>query len=97
MVAWGRSADPDGIDNRIYYQINALKSEDPNTNFPESAWVLAQEVGASGTELNHDIRFHAGIKADANETYIFGIRAIDEMGRISEVAETAPHKMAVFP
>lgn len=86
IVGWNPvSTDPDGIDREIAYEVNRATST--AERFFDNTWVrFTRNVpGAKGPAY-----FYTPVTALPGETYIFGIRAVDEFGYVSAVATTAP-------
>ncbi len=71
-ISWSTSTDLDSLDSKIIYEYNITNLSD----FHESEWVQA----GSNTSLSYPVSF-------PNE-YKIGIRAVDDMGLMSDVAST---------
>lgn len=90
VLSWDRVADSDGRDARVRYEVNiTLASTSSPPVFLDQNWASALEVGYQGVEPNHNMRFHAAAIADRGSAYVFGVRARDEMGAVSDVATSS--------
>ncbi len=91
LVSFDRSADPDGLDKKITYQVNAARVLGGEVVFDDSKWITAPEIGYAGEEPDHDKRYHTVWSVEDGGDYVFAVRAKDERGGFSVMAKTEPY------
>lgn len=88
IIGWNPvSTDPDGMNRDIGYEINRATSTAVE-RFPDAEWVRFTR-GASGS--NSPNFLYTFSFAVSGETYVFGVRAVDEFGYVSSVATTSAY------
>ncbi|MDO8584638.1 MAG: lamin tail domain-containing protein, partial [bacterium] len=88
VIGWDPSStDSDGMNREIGYEVNRATSTAVE-RFPDNEWVRFTQgvAGANSPDFKYTYSF-----ATSSNTYVFGVRAVDEFGYVSSVATTAPY------
>ncbi len=88
-IAWDQSFDPDGHDDAVFYEINSIVGTSSPPVFDDDAWVRAPIWATAQDPPVIGLRFHSPQPVVRGETYMYGVRAVDERGIVSAVATTS--------
>jgi hypothetical protein len=93
FASWIRSSDPDGPNEFLEYQFNlaTATSSPPEPVFDESTWKKPWLGAVDGSPD----RVQTYAEVERGNYYIFGLRAIDELGATSTISTTEPYLVPI--